>query len=63
MDMINGGLLTLEDIEELRRHMIQIKINLYNELNELKDDINKTDRLIELLKKTSELTFKENNKE
>jgi len=61
--MINGGLLTLEDIEELRRHMIQIKINLYNELNELKDDINKTDRLIELLKKTSELTFKENNKE
>jgi len=61
--MVYIDILSLENIEDLRRCMIQRKIDLTKELNQVQDELLKADKLIQILKKIIDESFDHGIKE
>jgi len=61
--MVYIDILSLENVEDLRRCMIQRKIDLTKELNQVQDELLKADKLIQILKKIIDESFDHGIKE
>ena len=61
--MVYIDILSLENIEDLRTCMIQRKIDLTKELNQVQDELLKADKLIQILKKIIDESFDHGIKE
>ena len=55
--MVYIDILSFENIEDLRRCMIQRKIDLTKELKQVQDELLKADKLIQILKKIIDESF------
>ena len=61
--MVYIDILSLENVEDLRRCMIQRKIDLTKELKQVQDELLKADKLIQILKKIIDESFDHGIKE